>query len=596
MLWFLTLQSAHAVDLSTVVVAWEHTESGQAGNDDDDRAMDAALDGSGNVVVVGWLDGTISTGHDALALSFDPDGVERWRVVDDSSLAKPPAVDPDDRWYAVALDPDTGDTVLCGQAGAADRLSRYLVRLHTTDLASEAWAFAYDEGLASPTQSCRGVDFDDDHIATVGLSWGDDGIAGQWRGIAIQRGAQPIVQGLWAYDRFPDGDVPDEPTSVGIDLGGAWIVTGMEGRGGEVGGLTNDRDGAVQKRLRDGRELWGDSWRPDDPPTLDDRFLDAAVSPSTGNVLVVGWENLGTDNEGGSDFDGVAVLYDPVGYLGAPVYEWSPASTTWSGPGDQGMTAVTVDDAGNFYVAGFADAKGGGEQLVVVHMDATGSEITRWEGPAHVAVRPEAIVVDDEKVVLAGWVDDGNGPDVHVVALGVDSDGDGVADSNDGCPSDDDKVEPGVCGCQIPDDDADSDGVLDCEDDCAGDPDKVEPGVCGCNVSDGDSDDDGTADCNDECPVNPDKVEPGICGCEIADDDADADGYVTCRDQCPDSAPGAVVDAVGCEIDGETGDTGAEPKPPADSGGCGCSSPGNGAVGWLFLPLLTALQLRRQAG
>jgi Bacterial Ig-like domain/FG-GAP-like repeat/Right handed beta helix region len=46
----------------------------------------------------------------------------------------------------------------------------------------------------------------------------------------------------------------------------------------------------------------------------------------------------------------------------------------------------------------------------------------------------------------------------------VDSDGDGVPDSQDGCPLDPDKTDPGQCGCGITDADGDSDGLADCVD------------------------------------------------------------------------------------------------------------------------------------
>ena len=53
----------------------------------------------------------------------------------------------------------------------------------------------------------------------------------------------------------------------------------------------------------------------------------------------------------------------------------------------------------------------------------------------------------------------------------VDSDGDGVLDSQDGCPLDPDKIAPGQCGCGETDTDADTDGVADCLDIYPGNPD-----------------------------------------------------------------------------------------------------------------------------
>ena len=138
--------------------------------------------------------------------------------------------------------------------------------------------------------------------------------------------------------------------------------------------------------------------------------------------------------------------------------------------------------------------------------------------------------------------------------LDRDSDGDGVIDPCDGCPDDDQKIEPGECGCGVPETDSDGDGVPDCVDVCPGEPDvdsdadgvldcldgcpndstKTAPGTCGCNVPDVDSDGDGVLDCNDGCPNDPNAIEPGLCGCGIPEDDTDGDGVPDCVDWCPD--------------------------------------------------------------
>ena len=50
-------------------------------------------------------------------------------------------------------------------------------------------------------------------------------------------------------------------------------------------------------------------------------------------------------------------------------------------------------------------------------------------------------------------------------------------------------------------------------DDCPDDPEKLDPGVCGCGVPDTDRDGDDAADCIDPCPDDPSKTEPLECGC-----------------------------------------------------------------------------------
>ncbi|MCP4873225.1 MAG: hypothetical protein GY898_31410 [Proteobacteria bacterium] len=91
----------------------------------------------------------------------------------------------------------------------------------------------------------------------------------------------------------------------------------------------------------------------------------------------------------------------------------------------------------------------------------------------------------------------------------------------DVCPFDEDKTEPGVCGCGVPDDDADGDSVPDCEDVCPDFPDRNDgdgdgtPDGCDNDLfpCDGDADCDDGLDCtDDECDDNLCRTEPnGFC-------------------------------------------------------------------------------------
>jgi hypothetical protein len=67
----------------------------------------------------------------------------------------------------------------------------------------------------------------------------------------------------------------------------------------------------------------------------------------------------------------------------------------------------------------------------------------------------------------------------------------------------------------VADTDSDNDGTANCNDGCPNDPNKVAPGQCGCGNLETDTDLDGTADCNDLCPLDPLKTNPGLCGCSV---------------------------------------------------------------------------------
>ena len=129
-----------------------------------------------------------------------------------------------------------------------------------------------------------------------------------------------------------------------------------------------------------------------------------------------------------------------------------------------------------------------------------------------------------------------------------DDDNDGVPDVSDGCPLDEHKVAPGICGCGVSDVDSDLDGTADCHDNCPNDEGKTEPGACGCGVADDDSDIDGTLDCNEDCPLDPDKIALGVCGCGVPDDDNDGDGLADCKDNCPADPAKTAPGVCGCGV------------------------------------------------
>ena len=138
----------------------------------------------------------------------------------------------------------------------------------------------------------------------------------------------------------------------------------------------------------------------------------------------------------------------------------------------------------------------------------------------------------------------------------TDTDGDGAGDPgfpnntcpSDGCPNDPNKTAPGVCGCGVPDVDSDGDGTPNCVDGCPNDPLKTTPGQCGCGVADTDSDGDGTANCHDGCPNDPAKIAPGQCGCGVPDTDSDGDGTANCHDGCPNDPLKILPGVCGCGV------------------------------------------------
>jgi cysteine-rich repeat protein len=69
-----------------------------------DRAQEVAIDGAGNIVVVGqhWTPGVVLNSFDAWMRKYDSDGNELWTVLDNGGA------DQEDVWFAVDIAPDNG--------------------------------------------------------------------------------------------------------------------------------------------------------------------------------------------------------------------------------------------------------------------------------------------------------------------------------------------------------------------------------------------------------------------------------------------------------------------------------------------------------
>jgi OOP family OmpA-OmpF porin len=91
--------------------------------------------------------------------------------------------------------------------------------------------------------------------------------------------------------------------------------------------------------------------------------------------------------------------------------------------------------------------------------------------------------------------------------------------------------------------DTDGDGVPDSDDKCPETPAGAPVDAKGCQL---DSDGDGVVDINDKCPDSPAGVSVDANGCQL---DSDRDGVVDAKDKCPDSPADKPVDANGCTIE-----------------------------------------------
>jgi len=124
----------------------------------------------------------------------------------------------------------------------------------------------------------------------------------------------------------------------------------------------------------------------------------------------------------------------------------------------------------------------------------------------------------------------------------LDSDQDGVPDSQDLCPGTPAGAVVDRLGCVV---DSDKDGVPDAVDKCPGTPAGNSVDARGCLA---DADKDGVPDALDKCPGTSAGSAVDGAGCLA---DADKDGVPDALDKCPGTPAGGVVDARGClpEVD-----------------------------------------------
>lgn len=123
----------------------------------------------------------------------------------------------------------------------------------------------------------------------------------------------------------------------------------------------------------------------------------------------------------------------------------------------------------------------------------------------------------------------------------VDTDGDGILDDVDECPTEPEDFDGFQDEDGCPDLDNDGDGVLDADDSCPNDAEDVDGFQDEDGCPDPDNDGDGILDVDDQCPNEP--GPPENAGCPYPD--RDGDGVPDAVDNCPDE-PGTVENQ-GCQ-------------------------------------------------
>jgi subtilisin-like proprotein convertase family protein len=201
--------------------------------------------------------------------------------------------------------------------------------------------------------------------------------------------------------------------------------------------------------------------------------IDLAIAGGTGPLTLYWQQRYQTES---SSFDRFWVRVTEVGNPANTAVVWSSDNATMGESNGSGAS-----------LANLPESAGWGRYS---------ADITHFAGKT---VNVLFTLDSDSSVAYGGWALD----DVQVR-------------TNDLCPADPNKTEPGVCGCGVPDTDTDGDLVADCLDNC--------PLVSNPLQEDGDGDGDG--DVCDNCPA---AANPG-------QEDGDGDAAGDACDNCPAAA------------------------------------------------------------
>lgn len=300
------------------------------------------------------------------------------------------ADDGDDFPQAIAVGPDDNPVVTGYSFALVGAFDYFTAKLDRSD-ATEQWKARYNDGdNESDFATSVAVDGDNQVLVTgyASLYGGGAGNTNDVYTLGYPAAGPPAT---WS-DQYngPAGD-DDRSSSVAVSVDGAnnSAVVGY-GRNAAF-----DDDIYLLKYAPGGTRLWAatpyDGGGEDHPAAV-------AFDPA-GDLFVSGYTFNGTDK------DFLVAKYD--GATGAMVWGGAPQTYDGAGHGDDYVTAMAVDAAGNLYVTGYSfSAAGNGDFVTIKYDGVTGTPL--WEkafnGLGNSYDSPAALQVDpiSEEVVVAG--------------------------------------------------------------------------------------------------------------------------------------------------------------------------------------------------
>jgi uncharacterized delta-60 repeat protein len=346
-----TASSGSGNDITTVKYdaggnqRWAVSYNG-AGNGDDEPAG-LAVDNAANVYVTGTARGS-GTGDDFATLKYDSSGAQKWIAAYNG-----PGNDAD-RPSAIAVDA-SGNAVVAGSSRGAGTGYDYAVIKYTT-AGVQSWVARYD-GVFSGDDFASAVALDPSGFVYV-TGWSSDVTTVLFNEVTVMYNSSGFLQWSSRYKSSQSND--SYAAAIVNDGAGGVIVAGFSDLEGGAG-----YDYSTISYAFTGSQVWEARY---DGPGISDDAATAAAADKSGNVYVAGFSRSSV-----SGYDFLTVKYDPSGVL-----QWA---SRYDGPsgGDDIVSAIATDAAGNVYVTGYSyDSSGATSEFATVKYDPAGGQA--WVG------------------------------------------------------------------------------------------------------------------------------------------------------------------------------------------------------------------------
>jgi uncharacterized delta-60 repeat protein len=355
---------------------FRHNGSGNG----DDFAVAIGIDGLNSVYVTGTV-ASAGSGKDCATIKYDAAGNKRWT--------------------AVYNGPGNGDDLAAG-LGVDNSANVYVTGYARSTGAGDDFAtIKYDSaGGQQWVRTYNGPANDADHASAIAVDGagtvyvtGSSRAAGTGYDFATLKYSTAGVQAWVArYDGAFGGD--EFASAIAIDPSGFVYVTGSSSDATTV--LFNE---ATVMYSPAGAQQWASRYK---SSQSNDSYPAAMVNDGGGGVIVAGYSDL----EEGNGFDYSVICY---AFTGSQVWD-----ARYNGPGisDDAATAVASDKTGNVYVAGYSRSTTSGYDFLTVKYNSSGTFqwAQRYDGPSGGDDIVSAIATDAAgNVYVAGYSYDSSG-------------------------------------------------------------------------------------------------------------------------------------------------------------------------------------------